>query len=59
MGEKFFYDWTKDDVWGVIDSTFESLWKQDKLKVDKEDKLKVDKKEVNEEFWNLKGIVHS
>lgn len=25
MAEKFFYGWTKDDVWGVIESTFK--WK--------------------------------
>lgn len=48
MGEKFFYDWTEDYVWSVIESTFdEPLWQQNK----------VDKEKVKEEFDKLKGTL--
>jgi 5-methylthioribose kinase len=47
MGEKFFYDWTIDEVWKVIESTFEQLWQQ----------KEVDAGKVNKKFYKLEGTL--
>lgn len=38
MGEKFFYDWTKEQVWSVIESTFrdQTEWQNNEEKVREE-----------------------
>ena len=50
--EEFFYDWTKDYVWEVIDSTFE--WKTEGKDGASQDHDKLNLKEaVKEEFNKL------